>query len=226
MSSETVKYKPGPKSKKKFLVIKETETSTTSTLRSEQNSSSSDHNTSVTLMELDDCPPPPSPKRKADNIENADASPKKQKTQGNDQNEETIEDIQSFIRKTDPVQEVVQEVAPAPPCQEAVDRRRAKRPFQCPVCEGFFRSEMVLQQHLAKIHFWERLLAMPRETETPSGAMFQCSEFPCQYLHKVAVVVSGHLATEHKVVFRIARSLFPTFTLPPRPPTVTQPTRE
>ena len=33
----------------------------------------------------------------------------------------------------------------------------------------------------------------------------------------MAVVVSGHLATEHKIVFRIALSLFPNFTLPFNP---------
>ena len=111
------------------------------------------------------------------------------------------------------------EVDAAPPNQEAVDRRRAKRPFQCPVCEGFFRSEMVLQQHMAKIHFWNKLLEMPKETQTAQGSVYQCSEFPCRYTHKMAVVVSGHLATEHKVVFRIALSLFPSFTLPPNPQT-------
>ena len=77
------------------------------------------------------------------------------------------------------------------------------------MCEGFFRSEMVLQQHMAKIHFWPRLLALPRQV----GGVAQCPEFPCRYQHGSAVVVSAHLATEHKVVFRIARDLFPNFTL-------------
>ena len=81
------------------------------------------------------------------------------------------------------------------------------------MCEGFFRSEMVLQQHMAKIHFWPRLLALPRQV----GGVAQCPEFPCRYQHGSSVVVSGHLATEHKVVFRIARDLFPNFTLPPPP---------
>ena len=75
---------------------------------------------------------------------------------------------------------------------------------------------------MAKIHFWEKLRAMPRESVTPMGLMWQCSEFPCQYQHTRAEVVSGHLATEHKVVFRIAKSLFPSFTLPQRSPTITQ----
>ena len=81
---------------------------------------------------------------------------------------------------------------------------------------------MVLQQHMAKIHFWSKLRAMPKEVMTAGGPMWQCSEFPCQYQHNRGEVVSGHLAMEHKVVFRIARSLFPSFTLPTRSPTITQ----
>ena len=145
-------------------------------------------------------------------------SPKKQKVDENTVFEDNIKDIQSFIRDMEPVQEV----APAPADQAALVRSRAKRPYPCPVCEGFFRSEMVLQQHMAKIHFWNKLRAMPKEVVTAGGSMFQCSEFPCQYLNTRGEVVSGHLATEHKVVFRIARSLFPSFTLPTRSPTITQ----
>ena len=44
-----------------------------------------------------------------------------------------------------------------------VSLRASRRPFQCPVCEGWFRSSTVLQHHLAKMHFWSRLqdLALP-----------------------------------------------------------------
>jgi len=221
VEAERIRYKPGPKSRRKYLTVKESEsidkTSTAAKLLAEETIKAVE---SITLMELDDSSVS-SPKRKANDLD--EKSPKKQKQ--NDENttkEDSIEDIQSFIRDTEPVQEV----APAPPNQEALDRRRAKRPFQCPVCEGFFRAEMVLQQHMAKIHFWDKLRAMPRETTTPVGPMWQCSEFPCQYQHTRAEVVSGHMATEHKVVFRIAKSLFPSFTLPQRCPTITQVTIE
>jgi len=116
------------------------------------------------------------------------------------------------------VDDAITEIAPSSGASSvataAVSKRASKRPFQCPVCQGFFRSEMVLQQHLAKIHFWNRLLALPKESSVASGEIFQCSEFPCRYIHKSKTIVAGHLATEHKVVFKIALSIFPDFKLP------------
>ena len=77
-------------------------------------------------------------KRKA--VVDPEEEAKKQKT--GDKSEDSIEAMKEFIQDT----ETIMEVDPAAPNQEAVDRRRAKRPFQCPVCESFSGSEMVLQQ--------------------------------------------------------------------------------
>ena len=106
------------------------------------------------------------------------------------------------------------EVSSAPPNQATLDRRRAKRPFQCPVCHGFFRTLMVLKLHMAKIHFWQRLLQFPRGTPSLQGPFWMCSEVPCHYVHKSRDIVAGHVATDHQVVFDIAISLFPEFKLP------------
>ena len=106
------------------------------------------------------------------------------------------------------------EVSPAPPNQATLDRRRAKRPFQCPACHGFFRTSMVLKLHMAKIHFWQRLLQFPRGTPSLQGPFWLCSEVPCHYVHKSRDAVAGHVATDHQVVFDIAISLFPEFKLP------------
>ena len=106
------------------------------------------------------------------------------------------------------------EVSPAPPNQATLDRRRAKRPFQCPACHGFFRTSMVLKLHMAKIHFWQRLLQFPRGTPSLQGPFWMCSEVPCHYVHKSRDAVAGHVATDHQVVFDIAISLFPEFKLP------------
>ena len=106
------------------------------------------------------------------------------------------------------------EVSPAPPNQATLDRRRAKRPFQCPACHGFFRTSMVLKLHMAKIHFWQRLLQFPRGTPSLQGPFWMCSEVPCHYVHKSRDIVAGHVATDHQVVFDIAISLFPEFKLP------------
>ena len=104
------------------------------------------------------------------------------------------------------------EVSPTPVV--VLDRRRAKRPFQCPVCHGFFRTSMVLKLHMAKIHFWQRLLQLPRGTPSLQGPFWLCSEAPCHYVQESRDIVAGHLATDHQVVFDIAISLFPEFKLP------------
>ena len=82
-------------------------------------------------------------KRKADVVADNDCS-KKQRTGG--KSEDSIEAIKEFIQDTD----TIMEVDASAPNQEAIDRRRAKRPFQCPVCKVFFISEIVLQQHKPK----------------------------------------------------------------------------
>ena len=65
-----------------------------------------------------------SPKRKADTGEDLAGSTKKAKP--TEPEAESVEAIEQFIKESD----TVMEVAPAPPNQEAVDRRRAKRPYQ------------------------------------------------------------------------------------------------
>ena len=100
---------------------------------------------------------------------------------------------------------------------DPVSKRATKRPFQCPVCQGWFRSEVVLQQHMAKIHFWNKLLALPRSMAGPQGTTYHCSEAPCQYQNPNQTIVAGHLAVTHKVVFTIAGQLFPGFKLPVLP---------
>ena len=124
--------------------------------------------------------------------------------------DESIENIEKFLAESD----TIMEVSPAPPNKATLDRRRAKRPFQCPVCHGFFRTLMVLKLHMAKIHFWQRLLQFPRGTPSLQGPFWLCSEVPCHYVHKSRDAVAGHVATDHQVVFDIAISLFPEFKLP------------
>ena len=124
--------------------------------------------------------------------------------------DESIENIEKFLAESD----TIMEVSPAPPNKATLDRRRAKRPFQCPVCHGFFRTLMVLKLHMAKIHFWQRLLQFPRGTPSLQGPFWMCSEVPCHYVHKSRDAVAGHVATDHQVVFDIAISLFPEFKLP------------
>ena len=173
-----VQYKPGPKSRKQFLVV-------------------------GVDAEKNECSGTVSPKRKSEDI----ASPnKKRKVEA----DESIEDIEKFLEET----ETIMEVSPTPANKEALDRRRAKRPFKCPVCEGFFGSRLVLQHHLAKIHFWQRILQLPREAPSVQGLFWVCPEVPCNYVHRVKDQVAGHLAKDHGVVFRIAKSLFPSFELP------------
>ena len=184
-----VRYRPGPKSRKKFLVVKEAEP----------------EKVSVEAV---------SPKRKTEDLS---VSPSKKQRLHSEvapgpvvQPDESIEDIEKFLAETD----TIMEVSPAPPNQAALDRRRAKRPFQCPVCQGFFRSPMVLKQHMAKIHFWQRLLQFPRETPSLQGSFWVCSEAPCYYAQKSREIIAGHIATDHQVVFDIAKTLFPDFLLP------------
>ena len=70
---------------------------------------------------------------------------------------------------------------------------------------------------MAKIQFWNKLLEMPKETQTSQGTVYQFSEYHGKYLHKMTVMVSDHLDTEHKVVFMIGLSLFPFFNVPANP---------
>ena len=68
---------------------------------------------------------------------------------------------------------------------------------------------------MAKIHFWTRLMALPRPSGTDGS--YQCTELPCAYTNNNQTIVAGHLAVTHKVVFRIALDLFPDFRLPELP---------
>merc|ERR1712098_590145 len=62
--------------------------------------------------------------------------------------EDSIEAIQEFIKNTD----TVMEVDAAPPNQEALEKRRAKRPYQCPVCGWFFSNTW--PRFTSGISFW------------------------------------------------------------------------
>ena len=185
------RYRPGPKSRKKFLVVKEGEPEKASVQTVSPKRKTEDLSTTVS----------PNKKRRVDTAVTPEAV---------QQADESIEDIEKFLAETD----TIMEVSPAPPNQAALDRRRAKRPFQCPVCHGFFRSPVVLKQHLAKIHFWQRLLQFPRETPSLQGPFWLCSESPCHYAQRTKESVASHLATDHQVVFNIAKTLFPQFELP------------
>merc|ERR1719233_1222277 len=235
----TVKYRPGPKSRKKYLIVKEddavkdtkresTKLSPKRTLEpsedintkkpktkdvtleesSNLDSTSSSTGSNLEIIDLD----------ASDISSQATAVPKLDAvTEGTPERKLVTEKLSKDVEPTIIQETLAQANNPSTPA--VVSKRASKRPFQCPVCQGFFRAEMVLQQHLAKIHFWNRLMALPRETNMGSGEMFQCSEFPCRYLHKSKTIVAGHIATEHKVVFTIALSIFPDFKLPILPVT-------
>merc|ERR1719318_258898 len=249
---ETFKYRPGPKSRKKYLVVKENEVKKqepnekTKLISSPKRSSESpdvhvakkqkteevvnldstisSDESNLEIIDLDG-----SDDTSASDLTKLDTSTKdiiKEVTDllGPPKENKKVEEISTTVEKESaPTEEAIVEIskpsATPSATTAAVSKRASKRPFQCPVCQGVFRSEMVLQQHLAKIHFWNRLLALPKEATTASGPVFQCSEFPCRYIHKSQTIVAGHLATEHKVVFKIALNIFPDFKLPILPPT-------
>merc|ERR1719318_902740 len=249
---ETIKYRPGPKSRKKYLVVKEDEVKKqepnekTKLISSPKRSSESpdvhvakkqkteevvnldstisSDESNLEIIDLDG-----SDDTSASDLTKLDTSTKdiiKEVADllGPPKENNKVEEISTTVEKESaPTEEAIVEIskpsATPSATTAAVSKRASKRPFQCPVCQGFFRSEMVLQQHLAKIHFWNRLLALPKEATTASGPVFQCSEFPCRYIHKSQTIVAGHLATEHKVVFKIALNIFPDFKLPILPPT-------
>ena len=93
---------------------------------------------------------------------------------------------------------------------EAAARRAAKRPFNCPKCNGWFRTEEVLQQHLAKMHYWNALLNLP----VPTNNTFRCSQPACAYTVDNRVMMAGHIACQHKTVFDWAREAHPDWSLP------------
>ena len=228
-----VKYRPGPKSRKKFLIVKEIDNSVQSPKRKNED-------------------PISVAKRQKTNNEPSEiqAIENEKIKKDTDASAESVDEIRKFIEETSPAIEPTpapsSEAAPAPTTSStpapttaptllqsvAVDsaaRRRRKRRFQCPVCEGFFSTEITLGQHLAKIHFWNRLLELPVEVPGASPGttpIYHCNQSNCQiasnlYTHTVPFtynarnVVAGHIATYHKqVVFDIARSLFPSFSLP------------
>merc|ERR1712098_210949 len=136
---EVIKYKPGPKSRKKYLVLKE---------KADDNASDKD-------VEAEKAAVGGSPKRKVDSLDGKESEvTKKQKIakespeSADGKKEDSIEAIQEFIKNTD----TVMEVDAAPPNQEALEKRRAKRPYQCPVCEGFFSNTW--PRFTSGISFW------------------------------------------------------------------------
>ena len=122
---------------------------------------------------------------------------------------------------------------------DSVSLRASRRPFHCPVCEGWFRTSTVLQHHLAKMHFWSRLQSLALPVPSSLGTIYRsllllfqsspfpplsllhiscpscrCPEAPCSSTSSSLALMAGHLALSHKVVFRIAHQLFPNFRLP------------
>merc|ERR1719233_559847 len=170
-SEPTVKYRPGPKSRKKYLIVKEDDAAK-DTKRESTNSSpkrplepSEDINTKkqktkhVTLEESSNLDSTSSSTGSNLEIIDLDASdissqatavPKLDAvTDGTPERKLVTENPSKDVEPT-----IIQEtLAPAnnhPSTPAVVSKRASKRPFQCPVCQGFFRAEMVLQQHLAK----------------------------------------------------------------------------
>ena len=78
-----------------------------------------------------------------------------------------------FIQHTD----TNKEIATSAPNQEVIDSSRGNISFQFTVSEGFFISEIFLQQQMAKIHFCNNLLEIHNDTETSEDIMYQSSEF-------------------------------------------------
>ena len=229
----TIKYRPGPKSRKKYLMVKEDDAIKNTTIESTKLSPKRTLETSghlnskkqktkdVTLEESSNLDSTLSSTESSLEIIDLDASDVSNRiTEATSDGNLVTENSKTNMKHAEPtIMEETLVPVKEPSAPHAVSKRASKRPFQCPVCQGFFRAEMVLQQHLAKIHFWNRLMALPKETTIGSGEMFQCSEFPCRYLHKSKTIVAGHIATEHKVVFTIALSIFPDFKLPILPAT-------
>ena len=116
-----IRYKPGPRSRKHKLIVKETEKESESIAAG----APKEVNTvEIVETEVRSTKNQTSPKRKADTEEDLAGNTKKAKP--TEPEAESVEAIEQFIKESD----TVMEVAPAPPNQEAVDRRRAKRPYQ------------------------------------------------------------------------------------------------
>ena len=78
------------------------------------------------------------------------------------------------------------------------------------MCEGFFSTEITLGQHLAKIHFWNRLLELA--VEVPGAApgtapLYHCNQSNCQvasnlYTHTVPFTYNARNAPATVVLRR------------------------
>ena len=115
-----IRYKPGPRSRKHKLIVKETEKESESIAAGAPKEVNTVEIVETEVRSTNQT----SPKRKADTEEDLAGSTKKAKP--TEPEAESVEAIEQFIKESD----TVMEVAPAPPNQEAVDRRRAKRPYQ------------------------------------------------------------------------------------------------
>ena len=52
------------------------------------------------------------------------------------------------------------------------------------LCGKTFLSNFRLIEHLEKIHFWTKLLALPIEITTTQDVSYQYTELPCGYINK------------------------------------------
>ena len=93
---------------------------------------------------------------------------------------------------------------------EAALRRANKRPFHCPKCDGWFTTESKLQNHLAKMHYWNRLLDMP----VANLDTFKCSQAGCTHTNDNRMMMAGHIAVQHRNVFEWVKEAYPSWSLP------------
>ena len=120
----------------------------------------------------------------------------------------TVQEKQELVK-----QELAAVAAQCVVTPEAAIRRANKRPFHCPKCEGWFTTESVLQQHMAKIHYWNRLLDLP-VVNLHNLNTFNCVGVNCPYTTDNRVMMAGHIACQHKFVFDFAREAYPGWSLP------------
>ena len=122
--------------------------------------------------------------------------------------EKQVQEKQELVK-----QELAAAAAQCVVTPEAAMRRASKRPFHCPKCDGWFTTESVLQQHMAKIHYWNRLLDLP-VVNLHNQNTFNCAYPNCSYTIDNRVIMAGHIACQHKFVFDWAREAYPGWHLP------------
>ena len=129
-----------------------------------------------------------------------------------------LQEKQELVKQELNKQELVKQELAAVAAQcvvtaEAALRRAKKRPFHCPKCDGWFTTESVLQQHMAKIHYWNRLLDLP-VVNLHNLDTFNCAATNCSYTNENRVMMAGHMACQHKFVFDWSREAYPAWHLP------------